>query len=142
MPGSNVLLAQPGVLQGPEGAELIEWMKAHAFIVLSQRVILGNAALTHDTRDELRLRHTLLLHDRGRHEMPGSHVLLAQPGVLQGPEGAELIERMKAHAFIVLSQRVILGNVALTHDTRDELRLRHTLLLHEKLQGAIASSAR
>src|SRR5690242_20624934 len=74
--------------------------------------------------------------------MPGSNVLLAQPGVLQGPEGAELIERMKAHAFIVLSQRVILGNAALTHDTRDELRLRHTLLLHEKLQGAIASSAR
>jgi 3-oxoacyl-(acyl-carrier-protein) synthase len=52
MPGSNILLAQSGVPQYLEGAELIQGMKTQSLVVLSQRVILSNAALTHDTRDE------------------------------------------------------------------------------------------
>ncbi len=73
--------------------------------------------------------------------MPGGDILLAQAGVAQGLEGAELIERMQADALVILGERVVLGDAALADDAGNRLRLRHALLLDQKLERAIAPAA-
>jgi hypothetical protein len=48
---------------------------------------------------------------------------------------------MQADALVGLGDRVILGDAAFADDARDGLCLRHALLLHQELEGAIASPA-
>ena len=48
---------------------------------------------------------------------------------------------MKPYPLVILCKRVVFSDAALAHDTRNGLRLCHALLLHEKLQRAIAPAA-
>lgn len=45
---------------------------------------------------------------------------------------------MKPYPLAILCKRVVFSDAALAHDTRNGLRLRHALLLHQKVQRAIA----
>ena len=49
---------------------------------------------------------------------------------------------MQADPLVVLRQRIVFGNAPFANDARHRLRLRHALLLHQKLERAIAPAAR
>src|SRR4051794_14040962 len=48
---------------------------------------------------------------------------------------------MKPYPLVILCKGVIFSDAPLAHDTRNRLRLRHALLLYEKLQRAITPAA-
>jgi hypothetical protein len=83
-----------------------------------------------------------LLHHVRADEEAGGDVFFAEPGVAQGLEGAELVERMQRGALNVLGQAVLLGDAVLAHDAGHRLSLGHALLLDEELKGAEATPAR
>ncbi len=82
-----------------------------------------------------------MLDHRRADEKPRRDLLLAKPLVAQRLERTELVQRMQRFAMDVLGERVLLGNASHPHDAGHSLRLRHALLLHEKLKGAIAPAA-
>ncbi len=74
--------------------------------------------------------------------MPCGDVLFAHAAITEDLERTELIERMQADAFVVFRKRVVFGNTAVPDHAGDRLRLRHALLLHQKLEGAVSTPAR
>ena len=69
------------------------------------------------------------------------HLALGYPAVTQTLERPELIKRMHADAFVILSEGIILGDPTVTDNAGDRLRLRHPLLLHQQFERPVASSA-
>ena len=81
-----------------------------------------------------------LLDDGRVHEEPGRDLLLAQPLLAQGLEGAKLVERMQGDALDVLGQRILFGEAALPHHARHGLGLGHPLLLHQQFERPEAAA--
>ena len=55
-------------------------------------------------------------------------------------ERAELIERMQADPLVILGEGIVLGDATIPDDAGDRLRLRHTLLLDQQFQRAVATT--
>ena len=72
--------------------------------------------------------------------MPRGDILFAHATVTQQLERAELIERMQADPLVILGEGIVLGDAAIPDDAGDRLRLRHTLLLHQQFERAVAAS--
>ena len=73
--------------------------------------------------------------------MAGGNLLFTHAARAQTLKRAELIERMQADPLVILGEGIVLGNAAIPDDAGDRLRLRHTLLLDQQFQRAVAASA-
>ena len=82
-----------------------------------------------------------LLDDSGAHEEPGGDLLVGQPLLAQGLEGAKLVERVEGDALDVLGERILLGEAIGSDDARYELGLVYAPLLHEQLERSEAPAA-